>query len=104
MSLSSTIVLTEEDVREAMPVGSDIQSAAEFLVSLDKEAFYRARENEPYFSFLDDEAGYWIAGASVKRAWWDFPIGRFMVINVAVSDDEKVSRVEIKYWSRFTWP
>jgi hypothetical protein len=106
IGIFSTIILTEEDVHEAIPVGSDIESAVEFLNSLrKKEASYRSRENAPYFSFLDDdEAGYWIVDASVKRAWWDFPLGRFMVITVVVSDDEKVSRVEIRYRNRFTWP
>jgi hypothetical protein len=104
IGIFSTIVLTEEDVYEAMPVGSDIESAVEFLSSLDEEAYYRTREEVRSSGFLDDEVGYWIGGASVKRAWWDFPIGRLMVITVMVSDDDKVSRVEIKYHNRFTWP
>lgn len=71
-----------------MPVCSDIESAAEFLSGLDEGAYYLSRESNLGFSFLDDEVGYWIGGASVKRAWWDFPIGRPVVIIFVVSDDE----------------
>jgi hypothetical protein len=108
--LTMSIVITKDEILDAVPVGTPEREAVEYfegLTSRDRIGYF-TRENAPVGSVSyaleeGDRAFYMVGIENVRYRWWRPSLGRRLVVIVVISDVGLVSHIEF-FGRRGGWP
>lgn len=107
--LVASIVLTTGMVEQALPEGTSRDAAEAYLMSIGARTAWHPKERNDYetrdFPWSDEEVGV-LTGVvrGVHSKWW-FPFfGKDMIIDVGISEDNKVTELQIEEFLGGQWP
>lgn len=108
--LMMSIVITKEEIHEAVPTGTPEREAIEYFESLTDQdrIHYYTRENSPIgsvsYELKEGERAFYMIGIeNVKSRWWRPSLGRRLVAILVISDSGLVSHMEF-FGRRGGWP
>jgi len=98
-TLIMSIVITKEQIIDALPIGASEEEAKSYLFEVAEDFSFVTRESESaigIYTWKKSEIGYYLGGIeNVKSRWWRPSFGGHFAVRVGISTDRKVTQVVV---------